>query len=612
MIHPNMDLPFLEALGQGGLVGDGAMGSLLYERGVFVNRNFDEVNLSQPELIYRIHREYMEAGAHVLETNTYGANRVRLERHGLAAKTIEINRAGVHVARQVADGAAYVAGSMGPSGLTLHDILTRKNELFDAYAEQATILVSEGCDALFIETFHLPDELEIAVRACRSTTPIPVIAHIAPDLDGTIHGGMAPRDLAHAAAAWGASAIGANCAGPALLFELVKEMLDGPLPVTAIPNAGTPNNIEDRLIYLATPENFGVFARRFFQAGIKLVGGCCGTNPAHIARVSAASRMLTQHTRPVISFPSRAQFKQPLPVNQRSNFGAKLGKQFVISVEVNPSQGLSLAKPLQAAQMLTDAGADVINIADGPRATVRMSNLALAVHFERELGIEVILHVCCRDHNLLGLQAGVLGAHSLGIRNLVVITGDPPKIGDYPDATAVYDVDSIGLLRILHGYNCGVDPAGKSMDQTKFVLATGAEPAAHDYEREILRLRQKVEAGANLIMTQPVYSGAQLDRFLRDTEDLNTPILVGILPLASYKNAEFIHNHIPGMTIPEDIHERMRKAGKGEAGQREGVAIAIEALMSVKDRVAGTYIMPPLGRYDMAVEIIEAVRGQVL
>lgn len=603
-----MDIPFLDALTHGGMTGDGAMGSLLYERGIFVNRNFDEVNLSQPELVYTIHHDYLHAGAHLLETNTYGANRIRLLRHGLADKVGEINRAAVNILKRVADGTAYLGGSIGPTGLPFQDVRQQADAITAAYHEQAQILTQEGCDVLVIETFHDPFELGLAIRAARAVTSLPIIAHVAVNDHGQISDGTPPAEMARLMHSWGADVVGANCNGPEVIFDVVSKMVPTGIPISAMPNAGLPQKIEDRQIYLATPENFGVYARRLFKAGVKLVGGCCGTSPAHIARVSSAARMITPRQRPSSPHVETITTHQPpVPLAQRSGFGAKLGKQFVVSVEVNPAPGLSVDSAIAAARMLVQHGADVINIADGPRATVRMSNLALALKMQSTLGIETLLHVCCRDRNLLGLQSFTLGAHVLGIRNLVVITGDPPKIGDYPDATAVYDMDSIGLLRMIQGYNCAVDPAGKAMDQTAFVLATGAEPGAADFAREMMRLKQKVNAGANVIMTQPIYDPHHLDRFLDASQELNVPILMGLLPLASYRNAEFIHNHIPGMQIPESIRERMRKAGKGDAARAEGVAITIEALEGVRDRVAGVYIMPPLERYDMAAAILDAI-----
>jgi methionine synthase / methylenetetrahydrofolate reductase(NADPH) len=603
-----VDIPFLQALASGGLVADGAMGSLLYERGVFVNRNFDEVNLSQPELVYKIHREYLLAGAHLLESNTYGANRVRLARHGLGEKVTEINRAAMSILVRAAGDAAYLAGSMGPTGLTPGELRRHEKDVREAYAEQARLLAEGGAHVVLIETFAHPAELRLAVEAARSATKLPIVAHITVNNEGHIADGSDPLDIAREMKTWGADVVGVNCNGPEVVHDVALRMVESGLPVSAMPNAGRPQSIEDRLIYLATPENFGVFARRMYKAGVKLVGGCCGTSPAHIGRVAAAARMVSPRPGPQARIEVVSEGREPKPVAARSRFGGMLGRRFAVSVEVNPDATLSLDAPLEAARTLLAAGADVINIADGPRATARVSNLALALHMQEKLGCEVLLHLTCRDHNLLGLQAGALGAHVMGIRNLVAITGDPPKVGDYPDATAVYDVDSVGLLKMLHGYNRGVDPSGKALSEpTSFVLATGVEPAAQDFERELLRLRQKIAAGADLVMTQPIYDPAHLVRFLDATADLKVPVLVGLLPLASYRNAEFIHNHIPGMGIPQAIRDRMQKAGKGAPARREGVAIAVETLLGVRQRVAGAYIMPPLGHFDMAAEIIAAL-----
>jgi methionine synthase / methylenetetrahydrofolate reductase(NADPH) len=346
-----------------------------------------------------------------------------------------------------------------------------------------------------------------------------------------------------------------------------------------------------------------------YKAGLKFLGGCCGTNAAHITRVASAARMVWPIDGPRIEInEARDPGHEPRPLAKRSSFGAMLGRRFVTSVEVNPGLGLSVDRQLEAAKMLYAAGSDVINIADGPRATARMSNMALAVTLQRETNKEVLLHLCCRDRNLLGLQAAALGAHVLGVRNLVVITGDPPKVGDYPDATAVYDLDSIGLLKMLRSFNRGVDYVGKGLgEQTGFVLCTGVEPAALDFKREMLRLRQKVEAGANCVMTQPIYDPRHLDRFLEASADIDLPVIVGILPLASHRNAEFIHHHIPGMSVPDSTRKRMRQAVGAKEARQAGVDIAIESMMGVRDKVAGVYIMPPLGRYDMAAQILDAL-----
>jgi len=367
---------------------------------------------------------------------------------------------------------------------------------------------------------------------------------------------------------------------------------------------------------MTTPEYFLLYARRLFKAGISAVGGCCGTTPEHIRKITAAARMLGGSDFPelgsgggddVLEQGSDAASRvQVLSLEQKGELGAKLGRKFIVSVEVNPPPGLSLDKALEGARLLRDGGVDVINVADNARASMRMGNLALCLRIQETLGMPTLMHVTTRDRNLLGLVAHVLAAHELGVRNLVVITGDPPKMGDFPDATSVYDVDSIGLLRLISGFNHGVDPGGKPLGAaTSFVCATGAEPAAVDYEREMMRLGKKRDAGAEFVMTQPVYDVDVLERFVADVKPLGLPVLVGVLPLGSYRNAEFLHNEVPGMSVPEAVRERMRKAGSGQRGRDEGVRIAREMLSAVKDRVAGAYIMPPFGRYELALEVIE-------
>ena len=605
-----MERNLLEAIHEGGVVADGSMGGSLYERGVYVNRNFDEINLEQSELVFQIHRDYLLAGAHLLETNTYGANRIRLARHGLGEKTVEINKRGVETALRAADGAAWVVGSIGPTGLNPSQLRRSEAEVTATFEEQATALRDAGVHAWIIETFRHPEELRSALKAIRPLGDLPLIAQFKAGLDGKLLDGTSPVDFAKELRDWGADVIGVNCSGPAQIFEIATAMVESEIPVCAMPNAGSPETVEDRQMYLSTPENFGVFARRLYKAGVKVVGGCCGTNAEHIQRVSSAARMFSPKapSTPIkVDEPARPQ--PTTPVEERTQFGKRLGREFLFSVEVNPKAGIDPSASIEAARMLKEAGADVINIADGPRATVRMSNLSLALSIQSQLDMEALLHVCCRDRNFLGLQSHLLGAHVLGVQNLVLITGDPPKMGDYPNATAVYDVDSIGLIGMVNGFNCGVDPAGKPMPQaTRFVIATGAEPAAVDFEREILRLKQKIDNGANLVMTQPIYDPAHMERFLEATSGLDVPVMVGILPLASHKNAEFLHNHVPGMQIPQPIRDRMKAAGKGDSARAEGVKIAIEALEGLRDKVAGAYIMPPLGRYDMAAKIIEAFK----
>jgi len=618
---------FLDRLRQGALVFDGAMGTALYERGMLYTQSFDEACLSKPDLVRQIHRAYLDAGADVLETNSFGANRYRLAAHALEGQVAEINRAAVEIARDVAGSRAYVVASVGPTGLMLKAVKSDEHEAIrNAFRDQCAALCEVGVDAIVLETFRQPEEMRLAYEGARagSRGAVPIVALVSFDSFGTMADGTGPEEMAKKLGALGADAIGVNCAdGPAGVYEMVTRMLDVGLPVVAQPNAGLPHRVEGRFAYMATPEYFLVYGRRLFKAGVKAVGGCCGTTDEHIRKIAAAARMMVGASTGGAVQPSDAgggmREEQPAaiapapgvtvtPTALKSELGAKLGKKFLVSVEVNPPAGLSLEKALAGARLLRDGGVDVINVADGARASARMGNVALCLRIHETLGMQTILHVTTRDRNLLGLVAHLLGAHELGIRNLVIITGDPPKMGDFPDATAVYDLDSVGLLRLVRGLNHGFDPGGKPLGgATSFLCATGAEPAAKDYEREIRRLRAKRDAGAEMVMTQPVYDPDVLDRFLRDTAPLGLPVLVGLLPLASYKNAEFLHNEVPGMSIPEHIRERMRKAGTGERGRAEGVAIAREMLAAVKQRVAGAYIMPPFGRYELALEVLEGI-----
>jgi homocysteine S-methyltransferase len=622
--------PFAVALREGPLVFDGAMGTALYERGLLYSQSFDEANLSRPDLVRKVHESYVAAGADALETNTFGANVYRLRPHGLEAKAREINLAGVALAREAAAGRAYVTGAVGPTGLQLKTVRAEEHaEIRAAFQQQAAVLAEAGVDALVLETFRQPEEIRLALEGVRAAVgaELPVIAMVSFDTFGTAADGSGPEAVAETLAAWGATAIGVNCAdGPAGVYEMVVRMRGPGLPLVAMPNAGLPRRVEGRFAYMATPEYFLLYAKRLFKAGVRVVGGCCGTTPDHVRKIAAAARMVggddggtgasggggmreDDADAGAVERIEPAPGVQVTPLAEKGLLGRKLAAgEFVVSVEVNPPPGLSLEAALAGARLLRDGGVDVINVADGARASARMGNLALCVRVRERLGMPALMHVTTRDRNLLGLVAHLLAAHELGVHDLVVITGDPPKMGDFPDATAVYDLDSIGLLRLIRGLNHGLDPGGKPMGAaTRFVLATGAEPAAKDYDRELRRLEQKRNAGAELVMTQPVYDPAVLDRFLDDVRPLGIPVLVGLLPLASYRNAEFLHNEVPGMSIPDDIRERMRKAGGGPEGRREGVAIAREMLAAVKDRVQGAYVMPPFGRYELALDVIRGI-----
>jgi len=627
--------PLAEAIAAGPILLDGAMGSLLYERGILHTRSYDELNLSQPELIRTVHRDYVHAGAELLETNTFGANRIALARHGLAEQAAAINRAGVELARSAAGARAYVGGAVGPSGVK-HGIASASERRLArfALAEQIDTLVLAGVDAILLETFTSILELEMAINVAKERGPrVPVFAMMVFGADLKSDGGLGPTEIADRLAAAGADVVGANCGiGPAELYQVTVGMVGHGKPVIVQPNAGLPASVEGRTLYVANPEHFGVFARRMLKSGVRLIGGCCGTTPDHTRAMLGAVRMLRgeklddripapgdrggaiRTATGSTAQPASAGIAPPArtPIAERSKLGGRLARgEFIVSVELTAPPGSDLTKTKQQVADLLAGGVDVVNIADGPRASARMANVAVCARLAAETAVEPILHVCSRDRSFLGLIAHLLGAQGLGLRNLVIITGDPPKMGDYPFSTPVYDVDSIGLLRVAAGLNAGVDPAGKECEPTSFVLATGAEPAAHDRDRELRRLEDKKAAGAELVMTQPVYDPRTLERFLDDARSLGLPVMVGILPLASHRNAEFLHNEVPGMAIPAEYRERMAKvSGGAPAARAEGIRIAQEALAAVKHRVHGAYVMPPFNRVDSALAVLEVARDR--
>jgi methionine synthase I (cobalamin-dependent)/5,10-methylenetetrahydrofolate reductase len=621
--------PLSESIAAGPLLLDGAMGSLLYERGVLHTRSYDELNLSNPDLVRSIHHDYVQAGAELIETNTFGANRIGLARHGLVEQGQAINRAAVELARSAAQGKAYVAGAVGPTGVKFHIATAAERRLARfALAEQIDTLVLAGVDAIMLETFTSILEMEEAIHTAKERGPrVPVFAMMVFDGESRSDGGLGPAEIADRLIAAG-DVVGGNCGiGPAELYQVVTNMVGRGKPVIAQPNAGLPASVEGRTLYVANPEHFGVFARRMLKSGVRLVGGCCGTTPEHTRAMLGAVRMLRGEKidelasrggaeRGTKSEPSIQIGRGPAPAAKtalpdRSRMGGRIARgEFVVSVELTAPTGLDMSKTKQQVASLIEGGVDIVNIADGPRASARMANVAVCARLAAETAVEPILHVCARDRSFLGLVAHLLGAHGLGLRNLVIITGDPPKMGDYPFSTPVYDVDSVGLLRIAAGLNAGVDPAGKECEPTHFTLATGAEPAAHDRERELRRLEEKKLAGAELVMTQPVYDPRTLERFLDDAAPLGLPVMVGILPLASHRNAEFLHNEVPGMSIPAEYRERMAKVGGGPAARAEGIKIAQEALGAVKHRVAGAYVMPPFNRVDAALAVLEVARDR--
>ncbi len=608
--------PFLARLAEGTVVFDGAMGTMIYARGVFLNRCFDELNLSNPALVRTIHDEYLAAGAEVVETNTFGAHRFKLGPHGLESQVRKINREGARLAGEAARGRGLVAGAIGPIGKPLAPLgQVRPEDAREAWREQAEGLLEGGVDLFLLETMPALDQALVALDAVRSVAgEVPVAVSLTFNEEGNTIYGDRPEDAVRELEARGVPLIGANCSqGPQAMLETIQRMaaVARTAKLSAMPNAGAPALVEGRYVYLCTPEYMSTWARRFLEAGASVVGGCCGTTPAHIRDLVRAVRMV----RPVhaelrqVSVQRPREAPAPLARETKSPLARRLGRKFVVCVELDPPRGADPGLLVERAQYCRENEVDAINVADGPRASARMSAQALCVLLQQKVGIDTILHYTCRDRNLLGIQSDLLGAHALGLRNILAITGDPPKLGDYPDATAVYDVDSIGLVRIMDHLNHGCDLAGNLIGPALGIhVGCGADPSKEDVEKEVRRLEEKVKAGAEYVMTQPVYDPRTLERFCAMIRHVERPLLVGILPLYSHRNAEFLHNEVPGMRIPDDIRERMRKAGSGERAQAEGVAIAREATLAARELGQGVYVMPPFNKVELAVRVIEALR----
>ncbi len=615
-----MSHPFLERLSQGPILADGAMGTLLQARGV--DHPFDLANRTRPELVREIYQAYAAAGAEVIETNTFGANRIKLAEYGLADQVRDLNFRGVKLAREVREitGVPFlIAGSVGPLGEHLEPLgHLRHEEAREAFREQIEALWEAGADLLILETFSDLEELILAVETARDVCDLPLIASATFGSDGRTLLGHSPAEVARALHDLGVTLIGINCStGPAPIYRVLREMHDA-VPEAAfsvMPNAGWPQKVGDRLLYPATPQYFADYVPRFLDLGARVVGGCCGTTPAHIQAMAAQLRAAGAPVReavdvPVLVAPAREAI---LPADGPTEFARKLAAgKFVVSVEVDPPRGFNPEKQLKGARLLKERGVDAVNVADSPMARVRMSALSMALMIQQQVGLETILHFTTRDRNLMGLQADLIGAHTLGIRNILALTGDPPTLGDYPDATAVYDVDSIGLIRILRKMNEGTDLAGTSLGkQASFCIGAAVDPTRPDLALEAQRLRRKIEAGAHFIMTQPIYDLDVWRRFLEVYGDpIPVPVLLGILPLQSHRHAEFLHNEVPGITLTDEVRERMRKAGK--EGRREGVKIAqellLEALEAKDFRIQGVYLMPSFGRYEVAAEVLEVLK----
>jgi len=639
----------LEQLQQRPLLCDGAMGTLLYARGVAYEQCFDALNLTQPELIQGIHREYINAGAQIIETNTFGANRLKLEAYNLEERVRDINFRAVRLAREareVAGHPVFIAGAVGPSGRPLQaPDEHRLSELRAIFREQIEALLEGGADLLILETFSSLAELRQAVLAAQEVGGLPIVAQMSFYEDGHTLSGQSAARVAAVLSDLDVDVMGANCSvGPSATLDTLQEMIAAirqsgddtnanPQLFSAQPNAGLPTRIGNRFFYMATPDYFADYALRFARAGVQLIGGCCGTTPHHIA---AMRKALDEQ----FGVSSQVSINVPQEVTRPKPAGASNGKvtiarlieeeiilprqgsltrlqekleagEFVVSVELDPPKGLNPAKILEGATIMQEAGVDCINIADSPMARIRMSCMGLARLIQDHLGMETIIHFTSRDRNLMAIQSELLGAHALGIRNILALTGDPLRVGDYPNTTGVWDVDSVGLIRVIRGMNEGHDSTGSSIGaQASFHIgaALNLNMTEEQAQKEIEKYWQKIDAGAQFIMTQPIYEIVPLLRFLERVGKPSIPVILGCIPLHSSRHAEFLHNEVPGITIPDDVRARMRTAG--ERGHEEGLLLAQELLAQARSMVQGVYLMPSYGRYDTVARLTKLLKEQ--
>ena len=592
---------------------DGAMGTMLYAKGFFLNVCYDELCLKQPKLVQEVHAEYVRAGAEILETNTFGANPLKLGSYGLAEDAEKINRTAAELARAAAGGRASIVGAIGPLGVRIEPFgPTSREEAEALFAHQVKGLLAGGVDGFILETFSDLDEIHAALAAVRAACDLPVVCQMTVGTDGLTHYGTDPETFAKRLTEWGADVIGVNCSvGPAGVLEAVEKMVKvTDRPISGQPNAGLPRDVGDRKIYLASPEYMASYARRMIEAGARFVGGCCGSTPDHIKKIrDYVASVVPRQPSAVVS---RAQVQAPAgvtptPLAEKSRWGAKLARgELVTSVEIVPPKGVDPAPMLEQCRALKKAGVDAVNVPDGPRAQSRMGVLPSAIMIEREVGLETVIHYCCRDRNLLGMLSDILGAHAAGLRNILIITGDPPKMGPYPEATAVFDIDSIGLTNLVYRLNHGLDPGNNPIGApTKWTVGVGVNPGAMDLDRELSRFAWKVDAGAEFAVTQPVFDPNQLEAFLKRVEQFRIPVVAGVWPLVSLRNAEFLANEVPGVSVPDEILQRMKVAqekGK-EAALAEGVVIAREMFARVKGMVQGVQVSAPFGKVEVALEV---------
>lgn len=627
-----MTNPLQLRLEQGIVLADGAFGTMLYAAGEPLETCFDELNLLRPEMVSGVHRAYIAAGADLIETNTFGANRARLDQFHLGDQVKAINKRAVKLAREereISGRPVLIAGSIGPTMRTIAPVgTTSAAEIAGIFTEQIDALLEGGVDLLIFETIGNLAEMVAAIEAAKVACDLPIIAMMTFAEDARTMAGNTPAEVVDTLSALGVTAVGANCSvGPQRILPVVRAMrrrlgdsdVAGSPAVACMPNAGWPSHVGGRVIYPSSPDYFGAFATEAAESGVRIIGGCCGTTPEHIAAMRTAldgwaGARESSITTVTISAPAGSERRQIhetgrdlMSADGPTEFAQKLGKKFIVSVEIDPPKGLNPAKAIDGARLLKAAGVDAINVADSPMARVRMSALTLCYLIQHEVGIETILHFTTRDRSLMGLQSDLLGAHAAGVRNILALTGDPPSLGDYPESTAVYDVDSIGLIRVLGQLNEGADSAGASIGRrASFTVACAIDPTRPDLPEEARRLKAKLAAGANLVMTQPIYDIAVWERFLEVFDDeIAVPVLLGILPLQSSKHAEFLHNEVPGISLTDGARDRMRRAGAD--GRREGVKMAQDLLQVARPQVQGVYIMPSFGRYEVAAEVLDVL-----
>jgi homocysteine S-methyltransferase len=611
-----MRTPFRDRLNEGTIVFDGGMGTMLYAKGIYLNRCFDELNLSAPHLVQQVHEEYLRAGADVIETNTFGASSYKLEPHGLAERMREINLQGARVARELAGDGHWVAGAVGPLGVPIEPLgRVSLAEARSDFARRIEALAEGGADVIVLETFLYLAELEQAILAARQVCDLPVVAQLVIANGTSLATGAPVEEAAARLDAMEPDAIGLNCAvGPKEMLDALERMLPHTTrPVSLMPNAGAPRILEGRTLYLCSPEYLAEFAKRFIQTGARIVGGCCGTTPEHIRAVRrAVAAIEPAPAKRIVLEPPRTELAasaKPVALADKSRLACRLADAKLVTLcEIVSPRGISADKELAMARRLAHHGIDAINIPDGPRASSRMSALALALLVQREVNVEVLLHYTCRDRNVIGMQSDLLGAWALGVRNILAVTGDPPKLGNYPDATAVFDVDAIGLTHLLHRLNHGLDLGGNPIGApTGFLVGVGVNPGAINLDEELRRLEYKVEAGAELMITQPVFDLRIFERFLKRIDHVRIPLIAGIWPLVSLRNAEFLNNEVPGATVPDDVMERMRAARSPEEAAAVGVAVARETIAELRPHTRGLQVAVPFGRVKMVLEVLDGV-----